>query len=171
MSKQTFKDGSTLLTGNDMQRALEAMLNRRGAYDIDCSFCVHEYVEDICDECSIGTDMSCSCHINPPCSKCERSSFEVTPYLLNFEQHEKGSKKWHCIKGDKETYNKLAEIENLGFHISTEILQTNEIALYIEDGNIDYEIEISGRNRAELRKKLKALIMNFSLSTKKREAF
>ena len=103
MSKQVFEDGSVLLTGDDMITAMERMFNHRGNHDISCSFCAHEGNEEYCEGCTIAdTDNSCSCHINPPCSKCVGSKFEVSPFLINYEQHQKEKKKrWQCFKGMK----------------------------------------------------------------------
>ncbi len=142
--RQEFKDGSVLLTGDDMARAMEAIINRRGAYEIECSFCIHENDEEYCDGCTIAdTNYSCSCHINPPCSKCVGSKFEVSPYLINYEHIKGGRRKWECFKGTKETFEKLETIEALGLKLSAETLLTGEIAMYIEDGiEKDYEIEI-----------------------------
>lgn len=42
---------------------------------IKCEDCKH-YETEICEDCSINSDRSCSCHINPPCSYCEDVKYE-----------------------------------------------------------------------------------------------
>lgn len=139
--KQVFEDGSVLLTGDDFTRAIDAMLNRRGNYDISCSFCQFEDSE-ICKDCTITNDTSCSCHISPPCSRCVGSKFEVSPYLLNYKHYVNGKTKWECFKGNKTTFEKLTKIEEKGFNASAEILTTGEISITIEDNFYDYDIDI-----------------------------
>ncbi len=136
MSKKVFQDGSVLTTGQEMIDVLEALYNHRGAFDRTCDFCVHEdNTEGFCDGCSISDwELSCSCHINPPCQKCVESKFDVSPYLINYKNHKNGREKWECFKGDKELVDKLAEIESAGLILSAEILTTGEVAMYIDDG-------------------------------------
>ena len=168
--RQEFKDGSVLLTGNDMIKAMEKAYNHRDNYDTSCSFCVHEGNDEHCEGCTIlDTDYSCSCHINPPCSKCVGSKFEVSPYLINYE-HIKitGGKKrwiWECFKGDKEVFEKLEAIEALpALKLTAETLSTSEIAMYIEDGiERDYDIEIC--NKPEFKQAMRKMIMGFDLDT------
>lgn len=163
MSRQVFADGTVLLTGDDMTKSLMASLNRRDAYDIDCSFCLHEGNESHCGGCSIAdTDYSCSCHINPPCGKCVNSKFEVSPYLINYEAHKGDRKNWQCFKADKAVFDNLASIEGSGLHLSAEVLTTGEAAMYIEDGvEKDYEIEICARR--DFKETMCRMIMTFSL--------
>jgi len=166
MSKQIFADGSVLTTGKDMIATMEAMFNRRDAHDISCSFCVHEGNEEYCEGCTIAdTDHSCSCHICPPCSKCVGSKFEVSPFLINYEQHKEGRKRWQCFKGDESVFAKLEAIEKTGFHLSAEILSTGEAAIYIDDGSIDYEVEVC--KRSEFKQKMRKMIMAFDVNTPK----
>lgn len=133
--RQEFENGSVVLTGDDLTRSIEAMLNHRGAYDIDCSFCKHENNEDFCDGCTISdTNYSCSCHINPPCSKCVGSKFEVSEYLINYTNHKDGKKKWECFKAGEDIFDKATLIETSGLRLSAEILSTGEVAMYIDDG-------------------------------------
>ena len=132
MAKKTFADGSVLLTGQEMTDCLLAAINCRGNFDRECSFCRYENTDDErCDDCSIADmDRSCSCHINPPCGKCTESRFEESPYLINYKV---GTRKWQCFKGDKETFDKLTEIEKTDFELSAEILSTGKAAMYIGD--------------------------------------
>jgi len=149
MGRKEFENGSVLLTGNDMSVALEALINHRGAYEIDCSFCQHEGCDDYCDGCTIADhEHSCSCHINPPCSKCVGSKFEVSPYLINYMHHvQNGRKRWECFKANKATFDKVVAIESSGLHLSAETISTREIAMYIgDDIEKDYEIEVCKRS-------------------------
>lgn len=172
MSKQVFSDGSVLLTGKELEIALEAIINRRGSYDIDCSFCVHDGKDDYCEGCSIlDRDRSCSCHINPPCGKCVDSKFEVSPYLINYEHitvtkdTKRKIHRWECFKGDKEIFEKLEAIEKSGLKITAETLTTGEIAMYIEDGvEKDYEIEICFK--ADFKKTMCKMILSFEQQEK-----
>ena len=166
MSKQIFNDGSVLLTGKDMEIAMEAMINHRGRYDISCEFCIHEGDDVYCEGCTIlDLDSSCSCHICPPCSKCVGSKFEVSPCLINYIHHKNGRKRWECFKGYQQTFEKLTLMEEKGFHLSAETLTTGEIAMYVEDGEIDYEIEIC--NQIEFKQTMSGMVHNFNLNTTK----
>ena len=167
MSKKVFADGSVLLTGQEMIDSLEALYNHRGSFDRDCSFCRYDtYENEHCDGCSISnTDRSCSCHINPPCSKCVDSAFEVSPYLINYQACKKGGKRqWQCFRGDKETFDKLTEIEKTKFKLTAEILSTGEVTMYIDD---DIEaskydmIEIC--NKKDFKQTMLKMIMDFKL--------
>jgi len=163
MSRQEFENGSVLLTGDELAMAMEATINHRGAYEINCSFCVHEGDEGYCKDCTIAdTDRSCSCHINPPCSKCVGSKFEVSSYLINYQQHENRKKRWQCFKVNEEVFNKAKEIEDAGLQLSAEILSTGEAAMYIDDGaELDYEIKICHRH--EFRQMMCKMIMDFKI--------
>ena len=173
--RQEFENGSVLLTGNDMIAAMEKDLNCRDNYDVSCSFCEHEGNDEHCDGCTIlDTDYSCSCHINPPCSKCVGSKFEVTPYLINYEHivivkssSNISKKRWikECFKGDKDVFEKLEAIESLpALKLTAESLSTGEIAMYIEDGiERDYEIEIC--RKPDFKQTMRKMIMGFDLNT------
>lgn len=160
------------MTGQDMMDAMEAIYNHRGNFDRDCSFCVHDGVEadfdEFCDGCSVSdTDKCCSCHINPPCGYCVNSLFEVSPYLINFEHHKDGKKRWQCFRGTKEVFDKLTLIENVNWKVSVEILTTNEVAMYIDDGFDfgssvrDEAIEVC--QRKEYRQVMCKMIMDFKI--------
>lgn len=172
--RQEFKDGSVLCTGDDMIKALYAMFNRQGGYDTDCSFCIHENCEgeeydEHCEPCTIrNTDYSCSCHINPPCSKCVGSRFEVTPYLIDYKHIRTGGKRrWESFKGNEESYNKLIKIMGMGLLLTAETLTTGEIAIYIEgieDGvRLDFAIEIC--TKPEFKEAMCKMIMGYDLNT------
>ena len=147
MSRQVFEDGGVLLTGEDMRLAMESMFNRRGAAEISCAFCQHENEKEYCPGCSIpDTDYCCSCHIDPPCSYCVGSHFEVSPYLVNYKAYANMGWRWQCFKGTEDVFNKVEAIEKAGFHLSAEILSTGEATMYIGNGNNpDFEIEICSR--------------------------
>jgi hypothetical protein len=172
MARQTFKGGSVLMTGDDMMAALEAAYNRRGLYETECSYCIHEDSSDaeydeFCEGCSISdTDLSCSCHINPPCSKCVESAFEPSSNLVNYQQHKNGKKKWECFKADKEVCDKLQLIEDAKLELSAEILTTGEVAIYIDDG-IDFgnneAIEIC--ERVKYKQVMCKMIMDYSIQS------
>lgn len=163
--KKTFNDGSVLLTGEDMRIALEAVLNRRGRYDRTCHFCLHEGDENYCLECSaLDTDRCCSCHLNAPCSWCISLKFEVSPYLLNYRHYKQHRKKWECIKGDKESFEKLERIEAAGFSLAAETLRMGEISITIEDDQQDYEFEIC--QKQAFLEGIRKIIMSFDLNTK-----
>lgn len=164
--KQQFKDGSVLLTGEELRIALEATINRRGAYDIDCSFCRHEDDEEHCKGCTIADwETSCSCHISPPCSKCVGSKFESTPYLINYVHHKSHRDKWECFKGDEATFEKVEKIENSGLRLSAETLSTGEVAMYIDDGvERDYEIEICAK--ADFKQTMCKMVKKFLIPNK-----
>ena len=162
MSKQTFEDGSVLLTGKDMELAMEAMCNRRGRADVSCAFCVHED-DDYCDGCTIpDTDHSCSCHINAPCSHCVGSKFEVSPYLINYKHHKNSNWKWECFKATVDIFEKTEAIERADFHLSAEILTTGERAMYIGNGiDPDFEIEICKRD--DFKQRMCKMVMKFDI--------
>ena len=168
--KQQFEDGSVLLTGEDMRIALEATINRRGVYDIDCSFCQHEGDEERCKGCTIiDWETSCSCHINPPCSKCVGSKFESSPFLINYVHHKSHRDKWECFKGDEATFKKLEEIESAGLRLSAETLSTGEIAMYIDDGiERDYEIEICAK--ADFKQAMCKMVKKFAIPNIEKDA-
>jgi hypothetical protein len=163
MARQEFKDGSVLLTGDDMIVALEASINHRDAYDIDCSFCKHDGDDEHCGGCTIAaTNNSCNCHINPPCSKCVGSKFEASSYLINYIRCSKGRRKWECFKGDKELFDKVTTIENSGLQLSAEILSTGEVAMYIDDGmDCDENDACEICNRKDFKQVMCKMIRNF----------
>ena len=144
-----FKDGSTLVTGNDIYSYFEKSLNKRNNYDKNCSFCKHED-SDKCDNCSLFSgEMSCSCHISPPCSKCTDSMFEPTTYLINYKRYKEngnGKCQWECFRSDKNTWEVFSKMESNGWELSAETLTNGVIAIYLEK-NIDEieEIELCGK--------------------------
>lgn len=110
-----------------------------------CSFCIHENEEDengeeYCEGCSsLYGDRSCSCHTgNPPCSFCENSKFEETPYLIKYLQIIKYSnqesyyKKWLGIKVEKNVYDNLKAFEKKGFYLITESGPILKIVISLE---------------------------------------
>lgn len=144
MTIQKFKDGAVLVTGNDIYSHLMNAMNRRNNVENDCSFCEHEETKEdneFCDGCSIPDDLSCSCHIRPPCSKCENSRFEPSINLINYKHyHEAGKWRWECFRADKITFKKLSDLEKKGYELSAETLNTGVIAIYLGD-----DIELSDR--------------------------
>lgn len=146
---EKFKDGSTLVTGDDFTKHLHKMLNKRNGYDKNCSFCKHEG-DERCGDCSFeNTDISCSCHISPPCYKCVNSAFEPTQYLVNYKRYvENGNGKWRwkCFRSDKNTWEVFNKMESDGWELSAETLTNGVIAIYLEK-NIDEieEIELCGK--------------------------
>jgi hypothetical protein len=164
MSRQTFEDGSVLLTGEDMAITIEALINHRGAYEIECSFCKYEGDEKYCQDCTIAdTDCSCSCHINPPCSKCVGSKFEVSSYLINYVHHNNGRKKWECFKANEDVFSKLKAIEDADFHISAEILSTGEVAIYVSSNHDEPDLEIEICPRNIYKQVMCKMILNFNI--------
>ena len=158
MSKKVFDAGQDLIV------AMEASCNRRGAYDIDCSFCEHGEDEKYCEDCTIAdTDYCCSCHINPPCSYCVGSKFEVTPYLVNYKHHKNGRKRWQCFKANKETFDKLEAIEDAGFHLSAEILTTGVAAMYISSNLDEPDLEVAVCPRREFKRVMCEMILKFNI--------
>lgn len=157
--KQCFTDGAVILTGKDFKIWAEAVINRRGAHDISCSFCQHEDDDKYCDGCSVlDWERCCSCHINPPCCYCTDSKFEVTPYLLNYQNCKANKKRrWECVKGNQASFQKLTMLEKEGFEVAAETLTTGEIAICIEKGHKDYEVEICAQK--EFPEKLISLIL------------
>ena len=136
MMIQKFDNGSVLYTGDDLEKAFERMYNIRNNYDKSCDFCIHDEDSEECENCSIPNDLSCSCHINPPCSKCVDSRFEPTDCLINFKNYHqsgdgKSKWKWECFPTTEKVYEKFCAIEKSGFEMSAEILQTGEIAIYL----------------------------------------
>ena len=165
MSKQVFRDGSVLLTGKEFTIALEAVVNHRGAYDIDCSFCEHEDEEEYCEGCTIAdTDHCCSCHISPPCSKCVGSKFEVSPYLINYIQHKNGRKRWQCFKASADVFNKLKLIEEADLHLSAEILTTNEAAMYVSSNHDEPDLEVEVCPRNEFKQVMCKMILELDIN-------
>jgi hypothetical protein len=141
---QNFENGSTLITGDDFFEHLFNIMNNKNNYDTDCSFCNVEYDpnNERCEDCSIPKGLSCSCHINPPCIKCENSKFEVSPFLINYKRYKAGGKTvWECFKSNKKTFLKLNEIEERGFELNAETLTTGEISICITD--LDEEMDIA----------------------------
>ncbi len=163
--KKKFEDGSVLLTGDELVIAMEAMINHRGAYEVDCSFCQYEGNEDYCKGCTITDwETSCSCHIDPPCSKCVGSKFELSLYLINYIHHVQKRERWECFKGDQITCEKLNEIESSGLRLSAETLSTGEIAMYVDDGvELDYEIEICVK--ADFKQTMCRMVNKFAIHT------
>jgi hypothetical protein len=168
MTIKKFEDGTVLYTGNDMVEALYKSLNKRDNYDRECSFCVHEG-SGFCDDCSLVTgDLACSCHINPPCSKCTDSRFEVSPYLINYKHFKDGKSPWECYRADEKTFKKLELIEAEGFYSNAETLRTDEIALYITTKGEYDDIHIC--KKTEFKTKMSEFINNFNISSAQREA-
>lgn len=169
MTIQKFKDGKVLVTGDDVTDYLLKSLNRRNNYNKECSFCIHDgdilHEDDFeCGDCSLVTgDMSCSCHINPPCSKCEKSLFEVSSYLINYKHFKDGKSPWECYRGDEKTFKKLEAIEAEGFYANAETLTTGEIAMYISKGGQE-EGDIEICRRVEFKSKMSQFINNFDAS-------
>ena len=149
---EQFKNGATLITGKDIQRHFEKVFNRRNNYDKNCSFCKYEddYEIDRCGDCSLESgDMSCSCHINPPCSKCVNSAFEPSQHLINYKHYRvngNGKWRWECFRSDKDTWEVFNKMEADGWELSAETLTNGVIAIYLEK-NIDEfeEIELCGK--------------------------
>lgn len=150
MSIKTFKDGSVLYTGDDIYKHFERCWNKRDNYQTSCNYCKHENSER-CEECSIPSGISCSCHLTPPCSKCVNNGFEPTKHLINYENYSaykmKGSKakpKWECFPTTKEIFEKFTKLEKAGLRLSAEILNTGEIVIYLgkpyDDKNEKIEI-------------------------------
>ena len=132
MAVEHFKDGSILSTGKDMYEAFARSLNKRNNYKKSCDFCKHKF-DSWCEGCEIqNTDLACSCHINPPCSKCVNDHFEPTEYLINYKNHKDKREKWECFPTTKEIFNKFEVLEKEGFGLHAEILTTNEVAIYLE---------------------------------------
>jgi len=134
MSIHKFKGGSVLYTGDDMYDMLLA--TGRGNYVKKCDFCAH-LETDRCDDCScIDGELCCSCHIAPPCSFCVGNGFEVIGTLINFKNYSSRLKRgfdWETFPTRKmAVFNKYAELENNGFVLSSEILTTGEVAIYLD---------------------------------------
>ena len=148
MSIKQFENGSFLVAGRDLENYL---LNRRNKYSVDCKFCSHEDEKDnlICDECSILGDESCSCHINPPCSKCENSRFEVSPHLINYKHYKDGKWRWECFKSNEDVFDKFKKIEESGMILSAETITTGEIVIYLglDDDVEEEEIKICSEKK------------------------
>jgi hypothetical protein len=141
--------------------ALSKAMNYRNNYNKDCSFCQHEQGpndpdNENCDGCSILRDSCCSCHINPPCSKCVDSAFEPSGNLINYKHYREGGKwKWECFKSDEQTFKKLTALEGKGYELSTEMLQEGVIAVYLGfDENEDIEL----CERSEFKKTVNKII-------------
>ncbi len=167
MAIQKFKNGSVLYTGKDIGDAIYKALNKRNKFDRECSFCIHEG-EDFCDDCSLFTgDLACSCHINPPCSICTDSRFEVSPYLINYKHFKNGKRPWECYRADEKTFKKLGAIEAEGFYANAETLGTGEIAMYITKGEYD---DINICKKIEFKTKMSEFINNFDILSAQREA-
>ena len=147
--KTEFKDGSVLLTGNDMIDALSRVYNHRDNYNHkDCNFCIYQHGDNVeCDDCSVyDGERGCSCHINPPCSFCIDNHFEPSVNLINYKHIRNGGKwKWECFKSTEEVKNKLDIIENSGLHLNCETLQTDEIVVYLSNTDEDEIIEICNK--------------------------
>jgi len=69
------------------------------------------------------------------------------------------------LQRDESVFTKLELIEKAGFKLSAEILSTGEAAVYIEDGDLDYEIEICLRRN--FKKVVCKMITNFDICTPK----
>ncbi|MBN2591613.1 MAG: hypothetical protein JXA96_17235 [Sedimentisphaerales bacterium] len=161
MSKKEFVDGTILLTGEDAMIAFKSIYTNKGAYKRNCSFCKHEGNDEYCTGCSVlNSNNCCSCHINAPCDWCINCKFDVSPYLINYENIKGGGKRrWECFKGNKDVFEKLENIEKSGLKLTAETLTTGEIAMYIEDIEKDYEIEIC--EKADFKTKMCEMILGF----------
>ena len=76
---QRFDDGTKLITGNDFDELMGKVLNLPDGKKFGCAECKYAEEKDYCDDidCShLWDGASCSCHINPPCSKCVNNAFE-----------------------------------------------------------------------------------------------
>ena len=159
------KGGGTLITGDDLSKHFENMFNRRNNFTETCDFCKHDEESDRCTECSIKEDISCSCHINPPCYKCVNSGFEATKFIINYKNHCKGKTQWECFPSNEKVFDKFNLIEKEGFTLSAEILRTTgEVAMYIDSGD-----ESTGRDLIQVSRKVafkqefQKLILDFKL--------
>lgn len=139
MAIHKFKDGSVLATGKDIYDML--LPNRRNGYKKECAYCIHRDEKSLCDDCSRnGGDSCCSCHINPPCSFCERDAFEPTSLLINFKNYSAKTNhrrwSWETFPvTDVKVIEKMKTIEDNGYVLSAEILSTGEIAIYLDFDN------------------------------------
>ena len=140
MAINKFKNGSVLYTGDDIYDHLMRSFNKRNNYDKTCDFCKHEEDSEECDGCSLLIEgLSCSCHRNPPCSKCVNSKFEPTPYLINYKNYKNGREMWECFPTTKEIFSKFEMIEKEMFGLHAEILTTGEVAIYLKHVVEDYD--------------------------------
>lgn len=76
---QTFKDGTKLITGSDLDKWAEKVFSLPEGRKTGCAECKHAKSEDYCQDidCShLWEGESCFCHLNPPCSKCVNNAFE-----------------------------------------------------------------------------------------------
>lgn len=168
MTIKRFENGTVIYTGKDMEDALYKALNKRNNYDRECSFCVHDSKDDFCGDCSLlSGDLACSCHINPPCSKCTDSRFEVSPYLINYKHFKDDKNLWECYRADEKTFKKLELIEAEGFYANAETLTTGEIAIYITKREYD---DIIICRKVEFRIKMSEFINRFNILLAQQEA-
>lgn len=145
-----------------MMEALRMSYNKRNNYtERDCSFCINEGNEDICDDCSVTyNEVGCSCHINPPCSLCEGSFFEPSNFLINYKHYRKQNKwKWECFKSNENVFNKLTQIESKGYELDAETLQTGEISITITDKTDILDIEVC--TKQNFKSKVEEFILAF----------
>lgn len=135
---------------------------------VDCELCKH-YETDVCGDCSIVLmdDRSCSCHIDSPCSVCEKCLFEKKEEgfmvdVIEFRLPD-GKKIPHSIYIDKRCEEKYKLLKKLHCQLHAEILTTGEVSQTInaEDG-YDFAIVItSGKDTAENKAKLEEMILSF----------
>jgi hypothetical protein len=138
MPIQEFKDGSKLVTGDDVYDYLMSGHNCNHT----CEFCKYEDTGDLkCEECTGQTDMSCSCHINPPCVKCENNAFELSGNIVDFFEFANGYKSKKSIKINKGLFDKFLPYKN-DYQLSVEIISTGEKVFYVSDYKEDIVIEI-----------------------------
>ena|ERR1035437_1519837 len=140
MSIQKFKDGAILMTGDDMWNFL--MGDRTLALP-SCEICSNKD-DELCPDCSMNdTDRSCSCHINPPCSKCIDNHYERSPYAVDYLLYGATGKTWHGFIASEQTYGKWKEFKKQGYFLNIEIMQmTGEAVLYLTKSDEDIVIEI-----------------------------
>jgi hypothetical protein len=139
MPIRKFENGSVLVTGDDIY---DYLLSGH-MYDRNCDFCryVDEEDSEHCDGCTGADDVSCSCHINPPCSKCENNAFELAENIVDYYEYRNGTKGKKSIKINKDLYNNFKQYEK-EYGLSVEILSTLEKAFYVSSTNDDISIEI-----------------------------
>lgn len=127
MAIKIFADGSQLITGDDLYN----FLLQGHRYERNCQYCHWSNFEnsDECINCSGMDDVSCSCHIVAPCSKCVDNSFQLAKNIIDYWFYEKGLKSKQSIKINLELYNQYKDLNEEWF-FSYEVLNTKEKAFY-----------------------------------------